>query len=57
VNAEPAWRKQRLSCAECGIASTGDAWGWRAYFHRDVETDEPPEVLILCPACDRREFA
>jgi hypothetical protein len=38
------------------MKSTLDAWGWRAYFHRDVETDEPPEVLIFCPACDEREF-
>jgi hypothetical protein len=39
------------------MKSTLDAWGWRAYFRRDVETDEPPEVLIFCPACDEREFS
>jgi hypothetical protein len=57
VKAEPERVEQPLTCAECGVESTGVALGWRAYFHRDVETNDPPEVLVFCPDCDKREFA
>jgi hypothetical protein len=57
VDTEPEPVEQALRCAECGVESVGDAVGWRAYFHRDIETNDPPEVLVFCPDCDEREFA
>jgi hypothetical protein len=57
VEIEPPRVLHPLTCAECGATSTGHAPGWGAYFHRDEEIDEPPEVFVFCPDCDTREFA
>ena len=57
VDTGPERVEHALTCAECGVESVDEAAGWRAYFHRDVETNDPPEVLVFCPGCDEREFA
>jgi hypothetical protein len=45
-----------LLCAEYGAAASGNADGWTAEIGDDPRDDDPPEVVILCPECWRREF-
>ena len=40
-----------LRCCECGMV-TRDTRSWRAY----LTDDEPPQVVVYCPACASREF-
>ena len=42
-----------LRCQECPATSAdGASEGWLAF----LTSDQPPEVLIYCPACAGREF-
>jgi hypothetical protein len=41
-----------LECVECGQWSELEAVGWRAMW----TDDEPPAVVVFCPACAVREF-
>jgi hypothetical protein len=43
-----------LECAECKVASTGKARGWRALL--GLEDDDTETVVVLCPECAEREF-
>ena len=45
-----------LLCVECATHSAGDARGWRAYIAFLEEDGEPPELVVVCPACAEREF-
>jgi hypothetical protein len=45
-----------LHCIECHAVSTDEAEGWRAYIAYLEEDDEPPEVIVYCPACAAFEF-
>jgi hypothetical protein len=39
-----------LECVECGLASTADARGWRAYLTVD------DQAVVFCSACAEREL-
>jgi hypothetical protein len=39
-----------LTCAECGVTSSDDAKGWRAYL------DDEDQVVMFCASCAVREF-
>lgn len=45
---------RRLECVECGRVSRENERGWQAYLTDDE--DEPAEVVVYCPECDKREF-
>ena len=50
----------RLVCAQCCVASSAGATGWRgvlAVGDEDVEDDPTfDEVASFCPSCAEREF-
>jgi hypothetical protein len=46
-----------LRCEECRQEACADegALGWHAYLIV-VKEGEPPEVVVYCPGCAKREF-
>jgi hypothetical protein len=46
----------RLVCVECGATASGNAKDWKAEIGDDLRDDDPPEVVILCVDCWKREF-
>ena len=53
IDSNPADIERSLSCQECPATSAdGASERWLAFLTRD----QPPEVLIYCPACAGREF-
>jgi hypothetical protein len=47
---------EHLVCVECGTIAAQRAESWKAEIGDDPRDDDPPEVVILCPECWRREF-
>ena len=53
IDSNPADIERSLSCQECPATSAdGASERWLAF----LTSDQPPEVLIYCPACAGREF-
>jgi hypothetical protein len=47
---------EQVICRECGALAAEGAEGWKAEIGDDLRDDDPPEVVILCPDCWKREF-
>lgn len=49
------FRRAAVSCTACGTSATSST-GWKAMLCAVVD-DEPPQILVYCPACAGRELA